>query len=157
MTLFCQRKPLHIFPVGLAGVKNGQQEKASPRGLLSAVSEMPTISPLLFSTGQATTLLAAAPPSAPRSIAFVVLNHNAAWPTLSPAKLARPVTQPRLLMLFAAPALPPRVGRVITLYVVCAMSQAGNRASRASASTFVKALDFIGFSCQFGIGKDVAF
>src|SRR5712692_641400 len=64
MAPFCQRKPLQIRPVGTPAAKNGQHEKSSPSGSLSAVSEIPTITPLLLLTGQATALFG--PPSVPR-------------------------------------------------------------------------------------------
>src|ERR1700742_1847934 len=125
MIPFRQRKPLQILRVGVPGVKNGQHEKASPSGLSSAVSEIPTIRPLSFFTGHATALLVLAPPKLPRSIALERFTHNAACPTVSPLKLARPVAQSALLMLFAWPAVPPRVGSATTLYLVCETSWRG--------------------------------
>ena len=65
---FAHRNPLQILPVGAAGAKKAQQENASPSGLFSSVSEMPTMTPLLRFTGQATALLRSGAPSVPRSI-----------------------------------------------------------------------------------------
>src|SRR5215471_15481287 len=129
MPPFLQRNPLQIFPVGDPGVKNGQQEKASPRGLFSPVSEIPAMSPRLFFIGHATALLALAPPSAPRSITLELFSHTEAWPTWSPPKSAIPAAHPRSLILLAATAALQSAGSVTILYVVCAVSQAGNVAS----------------------------
>src|SRR5262252_5639237 len=115
MVPLVQRNPRQILYVGAPRVKNGQQENASPRGLLSAVSEIPTSSPLTSLTGQAMALLASSPPKLPRSMAWIALFHSAAWPTVFPGRLARPAAQLRLLMLFACPSVPPSVGRLITL------------------------------------------
>src|SRR5262245_31013739 len=116
MTPFSQRKPLQTLPVGSPGAKNGQQEKAfgnGLRGLSCSVSEMPTMTPLLLLTGQATALLVSGPPREPRSIGIGPLIHNAARETASPCRLAWPATQPRLLMLLA-PAPPPRPCKMVT-------------------------------------------
>src|SRR5258705_1480598 len=114
MCPFSQRKPLHIFPVGKPGAKNGQQENDSPRGLSSLVSEIPTINPLLLLTGQATALLVSGPPSVPRSSGVDPWVQRAACETTSPSLFAWPTTWLRLLTPFA-PAPPPRPSSVLTL------------------------------------------
>src|SRR4030095_7718717 len=107
--------PLQIFPVGTPGAKKGQHENASPRGLSSLVSEIPTINPLLFFTGHAEALLVSGPPSVPRSSGVLEPRvQRAACETVSPVLFACPTTSTRLLMLFA-PAPPPKPSSVVTL------------------------------------------
>src|SRR5262245_44046972 len=95
-------------PVGVPAAKNGQHENASPSGFISARSEIPTIRPLLFFTGQATVLFG--PPSVPSGTCFPC-TQSKALENSSPARLAEPVIQPRSLMLFAPPATPLSPGR----------------------------------------------
>src|SRR5215468_6278994 len=112
MCPFSQRKPWQACPSGGKVAKNTwQEEPDSPRGSISAVSEIPTMTPLLFFTGQATALLG--PPRLPRGVR-VPLRHSAASEKLSPVKLAMPTTHPRSLMLIPCPCTPPAVGKVVT-------------------------------------------
>src|SRR5262245_6003080 len=116
MTPFSQRNPLQTFPVGAPGAKNGQHEKELCNGLSGlscVVSEMPTMTPPLLLTGQATALFVSGPPREPRSIGTGPPIQSAARDPASPALLACPVTQPRSLMPLA-PAPPPSPCRVVT-------------------------------------------
>src|SRR6266478_2231018 len=105
MVPFCQRKPLQMRPVGTPAAKNGQHEKFSPRGSVSVVSEIPTITPLLFLAGHATALFNP-PSSVPRGMVNPC-TQSVATDVASPARLPAPVIQPRSLMLLALPAVPP--------------------------------------------------
>src|SRR5437867_9544616 len=110
-------------PVGSPVPTKGQHEKFSPRGSSSGNSEMPTITPLLFLTGQATALFGP-PPSVPRGIVDPC-SQRVATDVASPARLSEPVTQPRLLMPLALPAVPPSSPSSTTWYLDWAASGTG--------------------------------
>src|SRR5262245_7070699 len=105
MVPFSHLNPWHEWPVRGTPRKKDGQEKRSPSGLTSPVSEKPTMMPCSFLTGQAIALLLLGPPRAPRSI-FDSLTQSAACATWSPFTVLTPVTQPRLLILLP-PAFAP--------------------------------------------------
>src|SRR6266436_5056085 len=123
MVPFCQRKPLQTRPVGTPAGKKGQHEKLSPRGSFSAVSEMPTITPLLLLTGHATALFG--PPSTVPKGMVDPRTQRVATDVASPARLSAPVIQPRLLMPLPLPAVPPSSPSSTTRYLDCAASRTG--------------------------------
>src|SRR5260370_37809291 len=90
-------------PVGTPSPKKGQHEKFSPTGSMSGNSEIPTITPLLLLTGQATALFGP-PESVPRGIA-VPFTQRAATLLKLPGKLTTPVNGNRSVMAFGPPML----------------------------------------------------
>jgi hypothetical protein len=99
------------------------------------VSEIPTTTPLLLLTGQATALLKPGPPRAPRSITCGPPTHKAACETLSSCWLANPVAQPRLLIPAPPPLNPPSVSSGTILYMVCAVCEVSRTGAIANAAT----------------------
>src|SRR5437762_1184100 len=107
ITPFSHTNPRQIWPVTLG--KNAVQLHSSPSGSRSAVSAMPTTVPWSLSPGQTTLLLHAGqfgPPSVPRS-RIDPSRHRAACRVLSPGKLEKPATQPRLLIAVPRLVTPP--------------------------------------------------
>src|SRR5438445_3671921 len=76
-------------PVGTPSPKKGQHEKFSPTGSMSGNSEIPTITPLLLLTGQATALFGP-PESVPRGM-VLPFTQRVATVVKFPGKLSTPV------------------------------------------------------------------
>src|SRR5919108_113920 len=104
-----QANPTQVWPV--VGM-NAAQLHDSPSGSGLDVSEIPTTARAAW-LGQATALLTAGPPSAPRSRLWPP-RHNAACTTRSPGSVDRPLIEPAASMLLAPAALPPSDRRVMT-------------------------------------------
>jgi len=106
------------------------------------------MTPMLALTGHATALFVSGPPRVPRSVTCGLPIHKAACETVSPAWFADPVTQPRSLMPFPAPCVPPSASSGIILYVVCTfceVSRAGATANAVSSAMPAKLVDIQNF------------